>query len=115
MGSAARISTGVERLDHILGGGLPAARFHLVQGNPGSGKTTLGLQFLIEGLRRGESVLYVTVSETREELQPVTEAHGWDVSILPVFELALGMQYLSIADQNTHLETSELVLASAPQ
>ena len=111
MGSAARISTGVERLDHILGGGLPAARFHLVQGNPGSGKTTLGLQFLIEGLRRGESVLYVTLSETREELQAVAESHGWDVSNLPVFELAAGVQYLSLAEQNTLFEPSEVELA----
>jgi circadian clock protein KaiC len=64
MRSAPRAPTGVEGLDHILGGGLPAARFHLIQGDPGSGKTTLGLQFLLEGLRRGEMGLYVTLSET---------------------------------------------------
>src|SRR5918912_905162 len=101
MRKGTRISTGIDRLDHILGGGLPAARFHLLQGDPGSGKTTLGLQFLMEGIRRGESVLYVTLSETREELLSVAESHGWELSKLPVFELAAGVQYLSLAEQNT--------------
>jgi len=111
MHSSARVSTGIEGLDHILGGGLPAARFHLVQGDPGSGKTTLGLQFLLEGMRRGEGVLYVTLSETREELRSVAESHGWDVSALPVFELAAGVEYLNLAEQNSLFEPSEVELA----
>ena len=60
-----RCSSGVEGLDDILAGGLPRAGFYLVQGDPGSGKTTLALQFLLEGLRRGEKVLYITLSETK--------------------------------------------------
>jgi circadian clock protein KaiC len=108
---AARVSTGVEGLDHILRGGLPAGRFHLVQGDPGAGKTTLGLQFLLEGMRRGEKVLYVTLSETREELRVVADSHGWDVSGLPIFELAAGVEYLNLAEQNTLFEPSEVELA----
>src|SRR5712664_1880418 len=108
---APRVSTGVEGLDHVLGGGLPAARFHLIQGDPGSGKTTLGLQFLLEGLRRGEKGLYVTLSETGEELRAVAGSHGWDLSGLPIFELASGVEYLSLAEQNTLFEPSEVELA----
>ncbi len=65
--------TGIAGLDDILGGGLPANRFYLVQGNPGVGKTTLALQFLRDGVRRGERVLYITLSETREEMLAVLE------------------------------------------
>ncbi|HKB77597.1 MAG TPA: ATPase domain-containing protein, partial [Myxococcales bacterium] len=111
MDSSVRVSTGIEGLDHILGGGLPAARFHLVQGDPGAGKTTLGLQFLLEGMRRGENVLYVTLSETGEELRSVARSHGWDVSSLPVFELAAGVEYLNLSEQNTLFEPSEVELA----
>jgi circadian clock protein KaiC len=111
MPAATFVSTGVEGLDHILKGGLPAGRFHLVQGDPGAGKTTLGLQFLLEGVRRGEKVLYVTLSETREELVVVAESHGWDISRLPVFELAAGVEYLNLAEQNTLFEPSEVELA----
>jgi circadian clock protein KaiC len=111
MGSSVRVSTGIEGLDHILGGGLPAARFHLVQGDPGAGKTTLGLQFLLEGMRRGENVLFVTLSETGEELRSVARSHGWDVSSMPVFELAAGVEYLNLSEQNTLFEPSEVELA----
>ena len=111
MESAPRASTGIEGLDHVLGGGLPTGRFHLIQGDPGSGKTTLGLQFLLEGLRRGEKGLYVTLSETGEELRAVADSHGWDLSGLPIFELASGVEYLSLAEQNTLFEPSEIELA----
>src|SRR6267378_4364698 len=111
MDSSVRVSTGSEGLDHILGGGLPSARFHLVQSDPGAGKTTLGLQFLLEGMRRGENVLYVTLSETGEELRSVARSHGWDVSSLPVFELAAGVEYLNLSEQNTLFEPSEVELA----
>jgi circadian clock protein KaiC len=105
------VSTGIEGLDHILGGGLPAGRFHLIQGDPGAGKTTLALQFLLEGIRRGEKVLYVTLSETRDELSAVAHSHGWDIEKLPIFELASGIEYLSLAEQNTLFEPSEVELA----
>jgi len=63
-----RMSTGCEGLDRIMEGGLPANRPYLIEGSPGTGKTTLALQFLLEGVRNGEPVLYVTLSETKEEL-----------------------------------------------
>src|SRR6185295_1778964 len=69
-------TTGIEGLDEVLGGGFTANRLYLVEGVPGSGKTTLAMQFLMEGVRRGEPVLYVTLSETREELLSVSNSHG---------------------------------------
>jgi len=85
--SQERASTGVAGLDAILGGGLPAKHVYLVEGDPGSGKTTLGLHFLIEGLRHGEKGLYVTLSETSTELRTVAASHGWDLGDVELFEL----------------------------
>src|SRR4051794_39122513 len=72
-----RVGTGVEGLDYILGGGLPLDRVYVVQGNPGSGKTTLAIQFLRQGVQLGESVLLVALAETAEELREVASSHGW--------------------------------------
>ncbi|GGC00584.1 ATPase domain-containing protein [Pseudoduganella buxea] len=83
-----RISTGVPGLDDILCGGLTAERVYLVEGSPGAGKTTLGLQFLLDGVARGEKGLYITLSETADELDAVAESHGWSIDALSVFELA---------------------------
>ena len=80
-------ATGVAGLDAILGGGLPASRLYLLDGSPGTGKTTLALQFLLAGLERGERGLYVTLSESREELSEVAASHGWSIDGLDVFEL----------------------------
>src|SRR5438067_2675012 len=99
------LSTGIEGLDHILGGGLPARRFYLLQGDPGAGKTTVGVQFLLEGVRRGERVLFVSLSETREELEAIAQSHGWDISAVRVFELAAGVEYLNLSEQNTLFES----------
>ncbi len=82
-----QIATGNEGLDTILRGGLPANRLYLLEGAPGSGKTTLALQFLRAGVAAGEKVLYITLSETREELAVVAASHGWDVDDFAVFEL----------------------------
>ena len=105
------VSTGIAGLDHIVNGGLPARRFYLLQGDPGAGKTTVGIQFLLEGVRQGESVLYVSLSETREELESIARSHGWDISGIPVFELASGVEYLNLSEQNTLFEPSEVELA----
>jgi len=80
-------STGVAGLDEILGGGLPSARLYLLDGSPGTGKTTLALQFLLAGAARGDTGLYVTLSESREELEEVATSHGWSLEGIEVFEL----------------------------
>jgi circadian clock protein KaiC len=81
-----RAKTGIVGLDDILTGGWPVNRLYLVQGAPGAGKTTLGLQFLLAGAARGESVLYVTLSESRAEVNAVAESHGWSLDSIAVFE-----------------------------
>lgn len=83
-----RISSGNDGLDIILRGGLPSRRLYLLEGSPGSGKTTFALQFLLEGMRQGESCLYITLSETSEELHAVAASHGWDLAGIELFELA---------------------------
>ena len=82
-----RALTGISGLDSILGGGLPSNHLYLVDGEPGAGKTTLALQFLLEGARHGEKGLYVTLSESSSELRGVAESHGWDIGSIEVFEL----------------------------
>ncbi len=83
----ATISTGNPGLDDILGGGFDAERVYLLEGRPGTGKTTLALQFLLEGVRLGERCLYVTLSESERELRGVATRHGWTLAGIDVFEL----------------------------
>ena len=75
----ARLSTGVAGLDEVLGGGLPQGNMYLVEGESGAGKTTLGLQFLLAGQRRGERTLWITLSETERQLQQSARSHGWSL------------------------------------
>ncbi len=106
-----RASTGVEGLDYVLGGGLPRNRVYLLEGDPGSGKTTLGLQFLMEGVGAGETVLYVTLSETKAELYAVAASHGWDLSHVGIHELAPPDQTdFNPDDQYTFFHPSEMEL-----
>ena len=84
----ARVSTGIVGLDDILGGGLPTNHLYLVDGEPGTGKTTLALQFLLAGAEQGERGLYVTLSESRAELTEVAASHGWTIDEIAIFELA---------------------------
>ena len=81
-------SSSVGGLDAILGGGFPVDRLYLVEGDPGTGKTTLALQYLLEGVRRGEPALYVTLSETHEELTAVAASHGWTLDGITIHELS---------------------------
>ena len=103
-------SSGVQGLDNILGGGLPRDCFYLIQGDPGSGKTTLALQFLLEGVRQGENVFYVTLSETRDELLKVTRSHGWSLERVPLLELSAIEQLLHPEAQTTVFHPSEVEL-----
>jgi circadian clock protein KaiC len=81
------VSTGIAGLDNLLCGGLPADRLHLIQGRPGAGKTTLALQFLLEGARRGERGVYVTLSETSSELRGIAASHGWSLDNVELCQL----------------------------
>ncbi|ABC82714.1 ATPase domain-containing protein [Anaeromyxobacter dehalogenans] len=101
-----RAPTGVAGLDDVLGGGFPRRRIHLIQGSPGAGKTTLALQFLMEGVRQGESCLYIAMSESREEVESVAASHGWDLGGITVFEAS----ELDGEEENTILEPAEVEL-----
>jgi circadian clock protein KaiC len=85
--SLGRVSTGIAGLDDIVLGGLERQHIYLVEGTPGSGKTTLALQFLLEGVRRGETCLYVTLSETERELRRMAESHGWSLHGISILEI----------------------------
>jgi circadian clock protein KaiC len=104
------IDSGVDALDEVLGGGLPANHLYLITGNPGAGKTTLGLQFLIAGAQRGEKVLYVTLSETTAELDLVARSHGWSLDGIAVHELTPPEDYLELDTQYTMFQPSEIEL-----
>jgi len=105
-----RCPSGVEGLDDVVVGGLSRDCFYLIQGDPGSGKTTLALQFLLEGVRRGESVFYVTLSETRAELLKVAQSHGWSLEKIPLMELSAIEQLLRPEEQTTVFHPSEMEL-----
>jgi circadian clock protein KaiC len=82
-----RATTGLASLDDILGGGFVLGRLHLVEGRPGTGKTTLGMHFVLAGREQNEKVLYVSMSETRDELHAVATAHGWSLEGVEMCEL----------------------------
>ncbi len=108
--SPSRATTGVEGLDDILSGGLTRNRLYLVEGDPGAGKTTLALKFLLEGVELGERVLYVTLSETKSELEAVARSHGWSLDALEIFELIPTEEALSLDTQTTMFHPSEVEL-----
>ena len=93
--------TGIAGLDFILSGGLPKNRIYLLQGEPGSGKTTLAFQFLLEGAHQGEKGLYISFSETRDELKSVAASHGWNLQNITLLELSAIENQLRPEAQNT--------------
>src|SRR5689334_17047333 len=105
---AERVKTGIEGLEHVLRGGLPAGRLYLIYGDPGVGKTTLALQYLLDGTRRGQKCLYIALSESREELHEVANSHHWSLDSLNVFELTALQQTQS--EPQTILNPSEMEL-----
>ncbi|HYC62070.1 MAG TPA: ATPase domain-containing protein [Thermoanaerobaculia bacterium] len=102
-------ATGIEGLDHILLGGFPRNHVYLLQGDPGVGKTTLGLQFLLEGVKHGEKALYLTLSETADELRAVGDSHGWDLSGVDIYEQLVGEDSLD-EEETTVFYPSEIEL-----
>lgn len=108
--SATELSTGIAGLDEILCGGLTAERLYLIEGMPGAGKTTLALQFLMEGVRNREPVLYITLSETETELQAVAASHGWKMDGIHVHEVITSEDLLDPAQQHTMFHPSEVEL-----
>ncbi len=105
-----KVHTGIEGLDSILRGGLPKSRLYVVEGNPGAGKTTLALQFLLEGIRAGENVLYVSLSETAEELFEVAQSHGWSLEGINLLELDSLADRLLDETENTIYHPSDVEL-----
>jgi circadian clock protein KaiC len=108
---AARCKTGIEGLDDVLGGGFIPSRLYLIEGNPGSGKTTLALQFLLEGRRNGEHGLYLTLSETKEELIAGAASHGWSLDGIEIVELATKDSAFASDNHLTMFNPSEVELS----
>jgi circadian clock protein KaiC len=121
--SNAFISSGIAGLDDILGGGLTRERLYLLEGEPGTGKTTMALQFLIEGARRGEPVLYITLAENEVELRVVAQSHGFSLEGITVHEIIPAESVLDPGEQYTVFhpsevelgETNELILSKIEQ
>jgi circadian clock protein KaiC len=105
-----RASTGVPGLDEVLRGGLPRDHIYLLQGDPGAGKTTVGMQFLLEGRKRGEKCLYIALSETLTEIETVVHSHGWTLDGIEVVELSAIDQSAGLEQENTLFEPSEVEL-----
>ena len=106
--TAALCSTGVPGLDSILGGGLPRNCLYLFDGNPGVGKTTLALQFLQQGVRDKERCRYITLSETKAELDAVARSHGWSLEGIDIIELSAIERALAGKAQGTMFQSAEV-------
>lgn len=105
-----RVSTGCAGLDEVLAGGLTPDRLYLLEGVPGSGKTTLSLQFLLAAVAKGEPALYITLSETIDEITAVARSHAWDLSAMTLFDLAAIDEVVGESNEQTILHPWELEL-----
>lgn len=110
-----RIDTGVKGLDDILSGGFPAGQMYLVEGDPGTGKTTLAMQFIMAGTKKGGKAIYITLSESRDELENSARSHGWDTADLPIAEFVPAEATLSAEEQYTVFRPSEIELSGTIQ
>jgi len=110
-----RLKTGIPGLDDILHGGLPAGHLYLIEGNPGSGKTTFGVQFLLAGVAAGERALYVTLAESHEELEQSAASHNFDISGIEIFEVSPPELASNSLEQYTVFHPSEVELADVMQ
>lgn len=104
-------ATGVAGLDDILGGGLARNHLYLIEGDPGTGKTTIAMQFLMEGTSRGQKGLYVTLSESKTELLEIAASHGWSLDGIEIFELGPDESHLKPEAQYTVFNPAEIELA----
>ncbi len=116
MSKLGNVPTGIEGLDDVLSGGFARGRLFLLEGSPGTGKTTIALQFLLEGLKSKQPVLYVTLSETRDELTSTAHSHGWTLGDdLQIFELQPPESALDPDEQQSILYSSDLELGETIQ
>lgn len=104
------LSTGIVGLDDVLGGGFIPNRIYLIEGTPGSGKTTLSMQFLLAGLHEGERCLYITLSETAAELRASAASHGWSLAGIEIFELSVADDLRNLNEQSLMFQASEVEL-----
>jgi circadian clock protein KaiC len=103
-------ATGIEGLDAILQGGFPRNHAYLLQGDPGAGKTTLSLQFLLQGARDGDVGLYITLAETRNELNAVARSHGWSLETIRIHEQLVREETLREQGETTIFHPAEIEL-----
>ncbi|MBW8867652.1 MAG: hypothetical protein JF610_10045, partial [Acidobacteria bacterium] len=108
------VATGINGLNHLLRGGLTRDRMYLIEGDPGTGKTTLAMQFLLEGRLQGEVGRHVTLSETEQELRAVAASHGWSLDGLELFQLS-AMEGSRQQDQYTLYHPAEVELGETMQ
>jgi len=109
------VSTGVKGLDDIIDGGFPQGHLYLLEGETGTGKTTIGLQFLLEGVRHGERGLFITLSSTLQDIEEVAHSHGWSIAPLAVGELLPSLEKLQPAEQDSIFHPAEIELEDQSQ
>lgn len=106
-----RVTTGIAGLDTVLEGGLPQGHIYLIEGDSGAGKTTIGLHFLLAGLRAGESCLWITLSETERELRQAASSHGWDISGIHILNLFLSQEALDAQERYSFFSPADVELS----